>query len=63
MPNDDEEVRPNPALVAKPALDRLGIAELQKYVEGLREEIGRAEGEIARKTGLRSAADSFFRKP
>ena len=59
---DDDEMRPKPQ-VAAPALDRMGIAELQAYVAGLRQEIGRAETEIARKEGVMKAADGFFRTP
>ncbi len=60
MPIEDDEPRPTP-LLAKPPLDRLGVAELQSYIVGLRQEIARAEAEIARKDTLRNAADSVFR--
>ncbi len=63
-PNDwPHEPRARNQAVATPPLDRLGIAELQSYITGLRTEIARAEAEIARKTGLRGLADSVFRTP
>ena len=61
MPIDDELPTPKPDLVPHPPLDRLGVEELRGYVAGLQAEIIRAEGEIARKTAMRSAADAFFR--
>lgn len=51
---------PSPRLTA-PSLERMGLAELQVYIAGLRAEIARAEQEIARKQDHRSAADSVFR--
>ena len=51
---------------SKPAMptpvDRMGIAELEAHIVVLRAEIARAEAEIIRKTRLRDAADSVFRK-
>ena len=61
MPIDDDLPRPKEQLVSQPPLDRLGVDELRAYVAGLRAEIVRAEGEIGRKTAMRTAADSFFR--
>jgi uncharacterized small protein (DUF1192 family) len=43
-------------------LDALGVGELEAYVAELRGEIARAEAEIARKRGHRSAADAVFRR-
>ena len=60
---EDDDPSPRTPLLAIPPLDRLGVAELQAYIKGLRNEIVRAEAEIARKDGLRTLADSFFRKP
>ena len=60
---EDDAPTPRTPLLATPALDRLGVAELQAYIAGLRGEIARAEAEITRKEGLRTLADSFFRKP
>lgn len=61
--DDDETPRPRPRRLAPLTLDLLGVAELQDYIEELRAEIARVEGEIDRKTSHRSAADAFFRKP
>lgn len=62
MLNEDEEPRPRPRL-ATPALDPLGVEELEAYIRELQTEIGRAEAQIARKRDHRSAADSVFRTP
>lgn len=59
---DDDAPRPAPTL-AQPALDPLGIDELQGYIAALRAEIARAEMAIERKQGHRAAAASFFRTP
>ena len=61
MLTEDEPQRPAPA-PATP-LDRMGIGELEGHIAGLRAEIARAEAEITRKKGLRSAADGVFRVP
>jgi len=58
----DEDLPRPPACFTPLPLDRLGIAELQGYIAELRGEVGRAEAEIARKSGMRSAADSVFRR-
>lgn len=63
VPIDDDEPTPRTPLLAIPPLDRLGVAELQAYIVGLQTEIARAQAEITRKDGLRTLADSFFRKP
>jgi uncharacterized small protein (DUF1192 family) len=60
MLTDDELPRPRARFTPLP-LDRLGVEELDAYIEELRTEIGRAEAEIARKRDHRSAADSFFK--
>ena len=44
-------------------LDSLGVEELRDYIGELKDEIARAEADIARKQGLRSASDAFFRRP
>ena len=59
---DDDEPRPTPKRLAPPVLDTWGVAELDTYIAELRAEISRAEAEIARKSGMRSAADSVFRR-
>ena len=58
---EDEAPRPK-TQIARPALDALGVAELQAYVSELRGEIARAEQEITRKQGHRAAADSVFKR-
>jgi uncharacterized small protein (DUF1192 family) len=57
---DDDLPRPKPRRVAELKLDTLGVAELEDYVAELRAEIVRAESEIGRKRGHRSAADAVF---
>ena len=59
---DDDAPRPRTHLT-QPPLDRLGVAELEAYIVELRNEVTRAETEIARKQGHRAAADSVFRRP
>jgi uncharacterized small protein (DUF1192 family) len=56
-----EDDNPAGSRPAKPKnLDPLSVAELQEYVEALKVEIKRAEGEITRKSSTRAAADAFF---
>ena len=62
MLTDDEEPRRRPRLQTPP-LDPLGVQELQEYIAELQAEIARAEAQIARKKDVRSAADSFFKRP
>ena len=57
---DDPPTPPSSAFHAP--LDRMGIAELETHIAGLRAEIARAEAEIVRKQSLRDAADGVFRK-
>jgi uncharacterized small protein (DUF1192 family) len=61
--DDEDTPRPRPRKLAPLPLDLLGVVELQSYIDELRTEIVRVEGEITRKTSHRSAADAFFRKP
>lgn len=61
-PADEDASRPIARLVTPP-LDPLGVAELQSYINELRNEISRAEDAITRKLGHRSTADSIFRRP
>lgn len=49
-------------ILARPLLEALGLAELGIYIAELRSEIARAEKEIARKQGHRTAADNVFRR-
>jgi len=47
--------------VAPLPLDALGVGELTGYIDELRDEIARAEAEIARKQHHLSAAAAFFK--
>ena len=49
------------AVVAPIALDRMGVAELERYIAALQAEIARAQAHIAAKTNHRSAADELFK--
>ncbi len=46
-----------------PVIDRWGVEELRAYIAELREEIGRAEREIAKREASKAAADLFFKPP
>lgn len=58
----EDEAPPPKAHFTVPPLDRLGVAELQRYVLELRAEIERVDAEITRKQNHLSAADDVFRK-
>ena len=62
MDEDDGPVRKR-ARFEKPRLDTWGVEELRDYIAELKEEIARAEANIDRKQGHRSAADAFFKRP
>ena len=60
----DEEDLPRPKRRLAPlVLDTLGVDELREYIAELRAEIERVEGDIAKKQGHRSQAESFFKTP
>lgn len=61
MHDDDNAVPPKRRSLDSPPLDRLGVAELEQYVDELLSEIERAQAEISRKRGHRSAAESVFK--
>ena len=63
MLDEDNLPRPPAQLVAKPPLDRLGVAELRAYIAGLEDEIARAQTEISRKQAMLDSAHSFFKTP
>ncbi len=63
MLESDEPPGTRTPVPAKPALDRLGIAELREYIASLRAEIERAEAAIEAKHGHRAAAEAVFRTP
>lgn len=58
MAMNEEEPRP---VLAPVQLDRMGVAELERYISMLRSEIDRAESHIAAKQTHRSAADDLFK--
>lgn len=58
MAMEEDEIRPR---LTPLLLDRMGIAELERYITELRAEIGRAEKQIAAKRDHRSAADTLFK--
>lgn len=59
-----EEEGPRPSgRFQRPVIDRWDVDELRAYIEELRAEIIRAEGEIGKRQASRAAADLFFRKP
>ena len=58
MAMNEEEPRP---VLAPVQLDRMGVAELERYIATLRAEIARAESHIASKQTHRSAADDLFK--
>lgn len=62
--HDEDELPARKTRRVEPlALDRFDVAELHEYIAELRGEIARAEAAIAAKSGHRSAAEAFFRKP
>ncbi len=63
MAIDDDLPRPKPARLTPPVLDKWSVTELETYIGELNAEIARAQGEIARKSSHKAAADAFFRKP
>ena len=63
MQDEDDLPRAKRRRIEPLVLDPLGVAELREYIAELLGEIARAEAAIAGKTGHRSAADAFFRKP
>lgn len=58
MATNEEDERPTLMPVA---LDRMGIAELERYIGALRAEIARAEGYVAAKQTHRGTADDLFK--
>ena len=62
MMDEDEGPVRKKARLEKPLLDTWGIAELRDYIDELKAEIARAEADIDKKQGHRSAADAFFKR-
>jgi len=62
--HDDEDLPARPRRRVEPlVLDRFDVDELRAYIAELKAEIARAEAAIDAKTGHRSVAEAFFRKP
>jgi uncharacterized small protein (DUF1192 family) len=62
MTNSDEDLpRPARKLLIPPALDMLGVAELEAYIGDLNAEISRVKQAIAAKQAHRDAAAAFFK--
>jgi uncharacterized small protein (DUF1192 family) len=60
----DEELPKKPKnLLIPPALDMLGVAELQEYILVLQAEITRVQAVIAAKDAHKAAAAAFFKTP
>lgn len=57
----DDDLDPRKKKPAAKPLDPVSIPELKEYIARLREEIVRAETEIAKKEKLKSAADAIFK--
>jgi uncharacterized small protein (DUF1192 family) len=64
MINPDEDL-PKPArkLLVPPALDMLGIEELNDYILLLKAEIARVKAKISSKDAAKAAAAAFFKTP
>jgi len=64
MINPDEDL-PKPArkLLVPPALDMLGIDELNDYILLLEAEIARVKAKISSKDAAKAAAAAFFKTP
>jgi uncharacterized small protein (DUF1192 family) len=64
MINPDEDL-PKPArkLLVPPALDMLGIEELNDYILLLEAEIARVKAKISSKDAAKTAAAAFFKTP
>ena len=60
---DDEEAdRPAAPFVVGQDLALMSVAELERTIALLRDEIARLEADIAQKTASRDAADAFFKR-
>jgi uncharacterized small protein (DUF1192 family) len=63
MTIEDGESPRKPPIFTAPALDLLGVAELEAYIITLEHEILRVRKAIAQKNAHRDAAAAFFRAP
>ncbi len=64
MPAVDEDDRPKKKIAHEIGQDLtlLSVGELTERIGLLKDEIGRIEADMARKRGVKSAADSIFKK-
>jgi uncharacterized small protein (DUF1192 family) len=64
MTNPEEDLpRPAKKLLVPPALDMLGVDELNAYIVDLNAEISRVKQAIATKQAHKDAAAAFFKPP
>jgi uncharacterized small protein (DUF1192 family) len=64
MTNPEEDLpRPAKKLLVPPALDMLGVDELNAYIADLNAEISRVKQAIAAKQAHKDAAAAFFKTP
>ena len=59
---DEEDLVPLRQPKKKRDLAPMGVAELEEYIAALRDEIGRAEAEIAAKRKQRGGAEAIFKR-
>ncbi len=60
---EDDLPRPARKLLIPPALDMLGVEELNAYIDDLNAEISRVKQAISAKEAHRDAAAAFFKTP
>jgi len=60
---DEDAPPPRPKLLVPPVLDKLGVAELQAYINDLDAEILRVKAAISAKQAHAEAAAAFFKTP
>jgi uncharacterized small protein (DUF1192 family) len=60
---EDDLPRPARKLLIPPALDMLGVEELNAYINDLNAEISRVKQAISAKEAHRDAAAAFFKTP
>ncbi len=58
---DTDDLDPIKKKPVKKDLTRMSVGDLKEYIDDLKAEITRAEGEIVRKEKARAGADSFFK--
>ncbi len=60
---DDDLPKPARTLLVPPALDMLGVTELNAYILALETEISRVKSAISAKQAHKTAAAAFFKTP